>query len=393
MENEILINIQKMHSNVIKDQKSNILSLVSYDILKPKLKKLGFKFSNFQFLTARNKRESNIFTLNNYKRFVPYSKKKLVETDKQNIIKYLYDNSYESSHSNIGIRFLDKSKKMIYKQYINNQDNKKISYNTFLKYCPKNFKYSNRRTDVCGICEIGNKMKMKGTRGLNFEEKQNYIRNMKILEKHIKVVENQRSQFNLIKNNLNSDSCILILDFKENFKLSSSGHELSYDFYNKRQVSCLGASLIFKSNGIENIQYAAYLSDILNHDSLFSGDVLELIIKEIKSQFKYINIFTDCGPHFRSNEFLCRIKNLSQVYNINISINFFGEYHGKSLVDGFFGKLSKIFKKLDFENNIKNAKNLKELFEKEALKNNYLKNFFRIYQRKSRNKFIKKLKI
>ena len=75
-----------------------------------------------------------------------------------------------------------------------------------------------------------------------------YTRNIDILNKHKQVVENQKWAYNYIVNNLDNENCILILDFKENFKLSHGGNEISYDFYNKRQVSCLGAALIFNNN-------------------------------------------------------------------------------------------------------------------------------------------------
>ena len=46
-----------------------------------------------------------------------------------------------------------------------------------------------------------------------------YKRNMDILNKHKQVVENQKWAYNYIVNNLDNESCVLILDFKENFDL------------------------------------------------------------------------------------------------------------------------------------------------------------------------------
>ena len=170
------------------------------------------------------------------------------------------------------------------------------------------------------------------------KEKKNYEKNSKIIDDHLKIVENQKNQYNMLKSQLNSNACILILDFKENFKLSTAGDDVTHDFYNKRQVSCLGAALTFRHNEQEYTHYAAYLSSILNHDSLYSSDVLENVIKKFKDNFKFVNLFTDCGPHFRSKEFLHKIQQLSSLYKINISLNFFAEYHGKNIVDGFFWK-------------------------------------------------------
>ena len=110
------------------------------------------------------------------------------------------------------------------------------------------------------------------------EEKKEYDRNKEILNKHKKVVENQKLYYNKLKDSLENDSCLIILDFKENFKLSYGGNEISYDFYNKRQISCLGISLMYKINDELKIEYISYFSEILSHDSFFSGNVLNLFI-------------------------------------------------------------------------------------------------------------------
>ena len=163
-----------------------------------------------------------------------------------------------------------------------------------------------------------------------------------------------------MKKNLDIYPYLVVLYYKENFRLSYGENEVSFDYCNKRQVSCLGVSLIYYDGNSIKTEYVAYLSDILNHDSLFSGDVLEMFFSELDQRFKFIDIFTDCGPHFRSKEFLYKIKNLSIKRNIPISLNFFGEYDGKTIVDGFFGRLSKIFKIMDYKYKINDVNELKE---------------------------------
>ena len=137
---EILSNLKELHKNAKNDQKSNILSIVSYDYMKPILKKIGFKFSNSQFKTAQNKRVNENINLNNYKRYIPKSKTKLSRDDIDKIEGYLYRYSQQSSGENYDIKYLEYTKKYIYHQYSKNDDNRKITYNTFLKYIPKNYK-------------------------------------------------------------------------------------------------------------------------------------------------------------------------------------------------------------------------------------------------------------
>lgn len=135
---KIVENIRKLHSKAGINQKSNILSLLSYKGLKQMLRKKKFKFSDSQFDISRDKRKNGMITLNNYKRHVPYSKRKVDANVIGKIKEYLIKFSRESPHED-GIKYLERSKKEIYREFIKD-GNDNITYNTFVKYCPKNFK-------------------------------------------------------------------------------------------------------------------------------------------------------------------------------------------------------------------------------------------------------------
>ena len=135
--NDILENIKTLHNNVHINQKSNILSLVAYDDLKYYLRRIKFNFCEKQFNIAKSKRIENEINLNNYKRFVPISKRKLNSNIIDDIVKYLENNSRIPSTRDFNIKYLEKSKKKIYLEYINDPLTTKITYNTFLKYSPK----------------------------------------------------------------------------------------------------------------------------------------------------------------------------------------------------------------------------------------------------------------
>ena len=76
-----------------------------------------------------------------------------------------------------------------------------------------------------------------------------------------------------------------------------------------------------------------------------------------------MNICTDCGSHFRSGELLKFLSDEARTKNVQINMNFFAEYHGKSVVDCHFGDLSRVFIEIIKDTEIKNAKDLKEAFE------------------------------
>ena len=93
---DILQNIKILHSNIYKDQKSNILSLVGYNELKEVLLKFGFVFQKNQFDKATEKRSIKNFGLNSYNRSIPYSKTKLSKETIKKLIQFMDKNSYFS---------------------------------------------------------------------------------------------------------------------------------------------------------------------------------------------------------------------------------------------------------------------------------------------------------
>lgn len=152
---KIIENILKLHSNSHMNQKSNILSIVAYKSLRNMLKISGFKFSDSQFTISRNRRKDDKISLNNYIRSMPYIKRKISKNVIIKICEYLEKYSRQSPREET-IKYLDKSKKEIYRSYIND-NNPQISYAAFIKNCPKNFKIGKKWTDVCPICELSKK--------------------------------------------------------------------------------------------------------------------------------------------------------------------------------------------------------------------------------------------
>ena len=134
---EVYKNILKLYNNASNDNKSHILSMVAYDELKKYLKEIGFKFTKKQFENAKNKKNSNEFTLKKYKRHIPESKKKINDQDINNIKNYLnkYSRIYDENEDSI--KYLEQTKKFIYKRYSEDENNRKITYNTFIKNIPK----------------------------------------------------------------------------------------------------------------------------------------------------------------------------------------------------------------------------------------------------------------
>lgn len=123
---------------------------------------------------------------------------------------------------------------------------------------------------------------------------------------------------------------------------------------------------MFKENEKIKHEYHNFLSEISSHDFLFSGQCLLKLLKEDKfKRMRNIKIWTDNGNHFRSYEFLHYLfKDLPKTFKGTIKFNRFVECHGKSIVDGHFGVLSRIYKQKENEKNIKSIKDLKKNLSK-----------------------------
>ena len=56
-------------------------------------------------------------------------------------------------------------------------------------------------------------------------------------------------------------------------------------------------------------------SEILSHDSLFSFEALDRIFGHLKGlEYEFVNVFTDCGPHFTPKEFIYNAKSIADKY-------------------------------------------------------------------------------
>ena len=140
-------------------------------------------------------------------------------------------------------------------------------------------------------------------------------------------------------------------------------------------------------DGIVKRKYINYLFNVLNHDSFYVNYLKELLKKEFCKNYKKIYFWCDNGNHFRSSEFFNSIFNdFNKKFKKPFYLNYFAKYHGKSIVDGEFGKLQKKYNEEDKVRVIEKVKDLKSLFERSFSNRSH----FYIYKEPKRN-FIKKI--
>lgn len=273
-----------------------------------------------------------------------------------------------------------------------------ISISTYYKLIPKNIIKSKKQTDMCNICTLKKTLEKKKEEYKKNKKDlpESFEKNIKIINTHQKFYMHQNEEYKKDIKEIKEDSCVIIIDYKENIKIGGGPIETNNCFYEKKPISVLGFALVFKENGIIKYEYHDFLSQILSHDSLFSGECLISLLKS--NRFKKINnikVWTDNGNHFRSYEFLYYLfKEVPKFIKGTIKYNRFVECHGKSIVDGHFGVLSRLLKQKETEKYINDINDLKSIFEdEEARKNLYSssseenfsqKTFFYIYERKTR---------
>lgn len=225
---------------------------------------------------------------------------------------------------------------------------------------------------MCGICEKGkeNALKMEKLKK-NLEKNEELKDEIKKLEEvntfyqhHMEISYNQRQEFNNKKserylNEKGKGHCLIVVDFKENIKLGKGPVELDKDFYELEPRTVLGFVIYSfgDQHGIKK-QYYCVVSKILNHDAGFVKNSFLTLFHEDFFSFQSMDIFFDCGPHFRNGELLHFL--LIQQNSKKINVNFFCEKHGKSPVDAFFSLVSRFKHEIEKHKKISSSNELIE---------------------------------
>ncbi|KXN64648.1 hypothetical protein CONCODRAFT_14165 [Conidiobolus coronatus NRRL 28638] len=249
-----------------------------------------------------------------------------------------------------------------------------ISYSSFIKYFPHNFKQAAKKTDMCDICMVGDKLISERVE-LNSEERAKFEKSeqFKAFNYHRIFTKYQSKAYKYHISNLNLGNAIIICDFKENFQVGGGPIENSQNYYNKLPISLLTFGIYFNiGNGIQ-FKLFNYFSYILSKDSQYVQQCMRYLFQQqvLLNQINSIEIWSDCAGHFRSKSMLSFYRNWN-IHSINFKIsfiNFFPEKHGKSIIDGYFGLLSRW--QIDYEksNQIKNIQQLVDIFNQYHINN------------------------
>lgn len=382
---KLVKNILKVFNKTEKKEKYKVLSIVADIISKKELRKSGFEFSNTMYNTAKRKRTEN--DIEERIVYLPESKKQKGNDIKELINEYLskYSEITCKIHRNQPVMNLQESKLSIYKKKISENPEISLSTSKFYQLCPKNYKYCKKKTDMCEICVNGRKLEKR--LGNNSKD----IR-IKYFKDHLDLNKDQKRCFRSKIDSLEKDECIVIMDFKENFKIGGGPVELSQSFYNKASISCLGFCIIYKQGEKIKRSYHDYISEVISHDSHFVKNCLKRLEHDNMGLFSKIHFWSDNAGHFRSQELRNYILLELPSKNYKTSQNFFVEYHGKSDIDGHFGLLQKVFNNYERLNDMKSVYDVLVCFWDYFLESE-VNALFEIYEDPGRQELVQKLKI
>ncbi len=185
--------------------------------------------------------------------------------------------------------------------------------------------------------------------------------------------------------------------------------EINQDFYHRQQCSVLGCAVIYFDSQLKKTKtiYADYFSDVLSHDGVFVSQCISHLLTNIykicprlvPETVKTVNLWTDVGLHFRCQEVAhFFLVDVPTIFKTEVRWNTFAECHGKSIVDGHFGLLSRWVEQIETKKKVTSIDVLIELLNKKLIHSNFKKNkknqlinkFF-CYQQNGRPRTYKKL--
>ena len=118
---------------------------------------------------------------------------------------------------------------------------------------------------------------------------------------------------------------LVLMDYKENYKLPITKNQDGRAWYNKTQVTCLSFLVYHKSSsGIINKTVLTYLSPCLSHTGSFTLQCLECVLKDaVYRDCTEVILWLDGGPHFRCKEVVGCV--LSDRFSTHYGMRFFNQ--------------------------------------------------------------------
>lgn len=196
-----------------------------------------------------------------------------------------------------------------------------------------------------------------------FEFINDFCEKLRKLNEHDFIAEQQSNYFKNLKQNLDENSLIVLMDFSENIAFEIQFAAQAY-YYQKPQCTIHPICLYFKQNGELKEKSIIIIAESLNHNVTSVYLFQTKLVDYIKSVFgnKKIVFFTDGAPsQYKNKKNFLNLCMFPKDFGLNAEWNFFATSHGKSPCDalgGAFKRNAKLYNMRDPKDEINTAKKL-----------------------------------
>lgn len=158
-------------------------------------------------------------------------------------------------------------------------------------------------------------------------------------ELHQKRKHIQHQHWNYVGDNLNPNAVRITLDFKEKVKFQSGPRQVSKQWFSFSLRSLLGVHITFPNGKVLIIDF---ISDTTSQVFFWVQCALQQVLQhERLKNVTHFEIFSDGGKSFKNKEMVYYLLE-QHLASKSMTWNIFGEYHGKSVCDSHFARISDI---------------------------------------------------
>lgn len=179
------------------------------------------------------------------------------------------------------------------------------------------------------------------------------VSKLQALIPHSFIARSQARALKSMKEHLTPEAAILLMDFSENYAFVIQNEIQSYHWARGGCTVHPVGMYLAHENGDKIISNHCFISDDLEHDTVFVNAVQREMMKwltEHHPQVKKVHYFTDgCAAQYKNRK---SFKNLCEHYNdfsIHAEHSFFATSHGKSICDGLGGTVKRILRKASLQ--------------------------------------------
>jgi len=166
------------------------------------------------------------------------------------------------------------------------------------------------------------------------------------LTAHHYISKHQTKYLRKCKDDLKTGSCIIILDFAENYSFVAQDAAQGFHWENS-QATLHPFSVYYRnSNGSVDTVSLCIISDHMKHDTVavhaFQKVVIEHLKQIIKGLYKVIYFSDGAASQYKNFKNFANLLNHRNDHGLEAEWNFFGTSHGKNSCDGIGGTVKRL---------------------------------------------------